>query len=152
VAANVGSIIFLMYKPQGRAHGDTLTFDSRLQRFLQVVDDNPCSLSIGFDACFVPLLLRHTDVDEHLVDSCEAGFFSIYVDERLDVSPCSFANNSDHTYNLRQTDLRAIWTTELRSYRKAVLENCRQLDCSVRAKCRGACPYYPQIQLCKTPI
>lgn len=30
---------------------------------------------IGFDACFVPMLLYHTDISPDLIDTCEGGFF-----------------------------------------------------------------------------
>ena len=38
---------------------------------------------IGFDACFVPMLLYHTDISPDLIDTCEGGFFSVYIDHNV---------------------------------------------------------------------
>ncbi len=73
---NIDGLIFLTYKPKGRANPEQcLTMDNRLQTFIAAVDTNKCVARIGFDACFVPVLMRFTDVDVDYIDSCECGFF-----------------------------------------------------------------------------
>lgn len=63
------------------------------------------------------MLLYHTDISPDLIDTCEGGFFSVYIDHNLNVSPCSFSNNSHDLFNLREYDFYDIWLDKLKVYR-----------------------------------
>ncbi|VBB09566.1 radical sam [Lucifera butyrica] len=142
------SIIFLTYKPFGKANvADCLKPDDRLRRFLALVENPGTKLQFGFDACFVPLLFRKTKVNFELLDSCECGFFSVYIDERLDVSPCSFCNERSYKFSLRQYNFADIWENEFQKYRQKVLKNCPD-NCAVSDICRGKCEFFEELFIC----
>jgi len=63
----VNSIIFLTYKPLRRADSSrVLKMDKNFPTFVNLVDNNSCSIRIGFDACFVPMLMHYTNVDTQI--------------------------------------------------------------------------------------
>jgi radical SAM protein with 4Fe4S-binding SPASM domain len=143
------SIIFLTHKPAGRGAGiPALSLGPALLAFLAGVDQSRCSVGIGFDACFVPLLLRHTRVQRQLVDSCECGFFSVYVDERLRVKPCSFAPHDGDTFSLEKVPFENIWNREYGAYRDQINQRQCASDCDHHQDCRGGCTYFPSITPC----
>lgn len=148
---NFNSVIFLTYKPTGRAENSgSIKSKINLKSFLDLIDNPVTSTKIGFDACFVPVLMKATDVNIDFVDSCECGFFSVYIDENLDVTPCSFCNDSKYHYNLKQFSFEEIWKGKFSSYRNYVDDNCK-LDCfkcDKGSQCRGKCPFFGDLFLC----
>lgn len=143
----VNSIVFLTYKPAGRGKADyVMKENEQLQLFLEKIQFPQCMCKIGFDACFVPLIMRYTDIDSKLVDTCEGAFFSVYIDESLMVSPCSFSGNKDK-FSLREFSFYDIWINKFDSYRKHCFNSCTS-DCRAKLLCRGYCPYYPIITTC----
>lgn len=146
------AIIFLTYKPYGRANiNDSLKVDENINNFLKQIDYGESKLKIGFDACFVPFLLQKTRVDPDFIDSCECAFFSVYIDENLNVMPCSFCNDKKYTFNLREYDFSTIWKKHFGSYREKVRASCR-LECNNKDNCRGNCIFYDSLFLCKDLI
>jgi len=88
----VNAVVFLTYKPLGRATSkENLKPDTNLEEFLSLVNSPKTNVNFGFDACFVPLLIKHTNINRDYIDSCECGFFSVYIDELLNVKPCSLS-------------------------------------------------------------
>jgi radical SAM protein with 4Fe4S-binding SPASM domain len=149
--AEINAVIFLTYKAAGRASLlDRLHWDEDLRAFVRAIDPARSTVRFGFDACFVPLLLHATQVDRRLIDPCECGFFSIYIDENLNVKPCSFTTGSSHCFSLREMGVEQIWTEALEEYRESVSNAC-QRQCMARAACRGACPYFPEVNFCFSP-
>jgi len=147
----VNSIIFLTYKPAGRASADDcLVLDDQLRAFISLVDRNDCCARIGFDACFVPLLLSHTKINVDFIDPCECGFFSIYVDERRNVKPCSFSDDSQYCFSLDTLSMQDIWENRLAAYRHTVMNNTCSARCEGKSFCRGACLFYHEVSLCFT--
>jgi len=145
------AVIFLTYKPTGRARReDTIRSPQKLRSFLDLVNKPATNIKIGFDACFVPILLKKTDIDNAMVDSCECGFFSVYIDEDLNVSPCSFCNNKKYSYSLKRSSFKDIWQDAFSNYRNYVDGKCK-LNCSKCDKssdCRGMCPFFDELFLC----
>lgn len=145
------AIIFLTYKPTGRAgKEDTIKSPGKLQPFLDLVKNPVTSLKIGFDACFVPILLKKTDIDNAMVDSCECGFFSVYIDEELNVSPCSFCNDEKYSYSLKRSSFKDIWQDAFSNYRNYVDGKCKLecANCKKSDECRGKCPFFDELFLC----
>lgn len=145
------AVIFLTYKPTGRAQAeDTIQSPHLLQNFLGAVNEPLTSLKIGFDACFVPVLLKTTSMDNDLIDSCECGFFSVYIDENMNVSPCSFCNNKIYSYNLKKSSFKNIWQDTFSSYRNYVAQECKLncFQCEKIDDCRGKCPFFDELFLC----
>lgn len=146
---NVNGVIFLTYKPKGRAGLDKcLRMDENLDRFIELIDKGSTIVRVGFDACFVPLLMKYTKVDVDYIDSCECGFFSVYIDEKMNVKPCSFANDNRFTYNLREYNFQDIWMNKYDIYRKDIMKNDCKNDCKSKDTCRGKCAYYESIGFC----
>lgn len=146
--SRLNAIIFLTYKPVGRANfTDCLTLDGDLLKFLKLIDIHRCNIKIGFDACFVPPLLHFTDINIDFVDSCECAFFSVYIDETLNVKPCSFANDHRYIFNLRRYSFSEIWIKEFLGYRENINSECNR-ECRNKTACRGPCPYFPKLTLC----
>lgn len=145
----INAIIFLTYKPAGRATKEyVLEPSEELHHFIQLV----CAytrkdLKIGFDACFIPNLLHANFKYHELVDMCEAGFFSVYIDHNMNVSPCSFSMGKD-AYNLNEYDFYDIWNNKFETYRNAQQNHCVQTNCPIHSTCKGYCTYYPSITTC----
>lgn len=146
---DVNAIVFLTYKPAGRGKAAfMLRSGDLLNAFLKAIKTPKTACKIGFDACFVPMLLRNTQGLDNYVDFCEGGFFSVYVNERKEVSPCSFSNGKD-CFSLNDYDFYDIWLNKLQPYREKQA-NCCKTTCKAKSVCRGACAYYPQITTCYT--
>ena len=145
------SVIFLTYKPTGRAeNSESIKSSNNLKSFLDLIDNPVTSIKIGFDACFVPVLMKSTNINVDFVDSCECGFFSVYIDENLNVTPCSFCNNSEYSYNLKQFGLENIWQDKFSSYRNYIDNSCKLncIECDKEPECRGKCPFFDELFLC----
>lgn len=146
---DVNAIVFLTYKPAGRGNAaNILCSGDLLNAFIKEIKAPKTACKIGFDACFVPVMLRNTQGLEDYVDFCEGGFFSVYVNEKKEVSPCSFSNGRD-CFSLNDYDFYDIWLNKLQPYREKQANRCRTM-CKAKSVCRGACAYYPQITTCYT--
>lgn len=145
----INGVIFLTYKPAGRATiKNCLNLDDCLLEFLSLVENNSCIAGIGFDACFVPALMKYTKVNVDYIDSCECGFFSIYIDENLNVKPCSFANNDKFTFNLNDYGMKEIWEQKYDVLRKEMQKNNCINECNNKMNCRGKCNYFDTVSFC----
>ena len=144
----INAIIFLTYKPAGRADKSFILQKSNtFLHFLKLInDDKLYHPKVGFDACFVPMLMHYTDIRKDLIDTCEGGFFSVYIDHKMNVSPCSFSGTRD-CYSLRDYSFYDIWENIFDDFRNRHLNKCSS-NCAERKNCRGCCPYYPEITVC----
>lgn len=144
------SLIFLTFKPMGRGDDDLcLELNEDLKKFCLLIDKNKCSLNIGFDSCFMPMLMHFTNTTIDFIEPCECAFFSAYIDENLVVKPCSFTSHDRDNHSLKENSFDEIWNNHWESYRNAQVNTC-QRECKNTSNCRGGCPYYDQINLCKT--
>ena len=92
----------------------------------------------GFDACFVPMLLKFSHINPSFIDTCEGAFFSVYIDYKMNVSPCSFSAGKD-SYSLKDFAFYDIWNHKFNSYRTKWKSNC-SVDCMHKSLCHGNCP------------
>lgn len=150
--SDLSGIVFLTRKPKGRASPQgCLEFgDPLLDRFLELVANPRTRIPLGFDACAVPLLLQSGCADPRTVDACECGFFSAYIDEKLDVKPCSFDMGDAWTSNLFEEDFATIWEERWEPYRLAQSAQVCARECGNKAHCRGTCPHFPGLSFCHT--
>ncbi len=149
VLQHLNGVVFLTYKPKGRAApGKCLKPGDNLTKFVSLTDNNKCCAHIGFDACFVPVLMRFTKTNVDYIDSCECGFFSVYIDENLNVKPCSFANNDKYTYSLKKYSFEEIWERKYQKYRNEILANSCESECPNKEHCRGKCSYFDELSFC----
>lgn len=145
--AGINAVVFLTYKPAGRGNQELVLKDgAEIDTFIKGIKKPEIACKMGFDACFVPMLLQGQAVRQEMVDACEGGFFSVYIDEYMRVSPCSFSGGKD-VYSLKEYDFYDIWLNKLQSYRERVKNGCKK-NCAAHNICRGACPYYPEIINC----
>ncbi len=145
------SIIFLTFKPGGRGQSkDSIKSPELLESFLKSVNQTKSTIKFGFDACFVPALLKFSKIDVDLIDSCECGFFSVYIDEKLNVMPCSFCNDSQYIFNLKEYSFYDIWKHKFSKYRQFITEHGQEScdDCEESLECRGRCPFFDELFLC----
>jgi len=144
------AIIFLTYKPMGRGNESLcLQFNEDLINFCNLINKNYCRINIGFDSCFMPMLMNLTNTNIDFIEPCECAFFSAFIDEKLNVKPCSFSNNDNYTFNLKTNSFAEIWNDKWENYRNLQVNKCKR-DCKNHNNCRGGCPYFSQINLCKT--
>ena len=126
----INAIIFLNYKPTKGDYDLILSSaePAKLSLFFNLV----CSVkfcSIGFDSCTSSFIEHYTNIDESMFDYCESARRSAYINENLDVSPCSFYQGQGS--NLRHMSLKSIWGND-----KLFLTHRNQLE-----KCHN-CPLY----------
>lgn len=145
----INALIFLTYKPAGRASAkNIIKAGNELDGFMKTIDNkNMIMPKIGFDACFVPMLMYYTNIRPELIDSCEGGYFSVYIDHNMNVSPCSFSGDKD-CYSLKTYDFYDIWLNKFETFRQEHNNKCKNSNCKAHHMCRGCCPYYPQITTC----
>jgi MoaA/NifB/PqqE/SkfB family radical SAM enzyme len=137
---NLNAVVFLMLKPKGR--GATLGQLRDYTKYKALVDYAlERNLRIGFDSCGVPSFLNtvkgHPNYKsfEQATDRCESGLFSLYVDVRGNVWPCSFGQN--------RKDLTPINLLTIENFEKEVWES--QIMSEWRARLLSnerSCPLY----------
>lgn len=144
----INAIIFLTYKPYGRANeSKTLNLNDDFMTFVNLIDNSKCCAKIGFDACFVPNLMKYTKVNTNYIDPCECAFFSVYIDEKMNVKPCSFTSNEKESFNLKEYSFEEIWNKKFKDIRDSRINNCKS-SCKLKTECRGGCPYFEIINIC----
>jgi MoaA/NifB/PqqE/SkfB family radical SAM enzyme len=140
------SCIFLMHKPIGRGKWDQHPTFIQKMNFVAALRTYKGAVAIGVDSCAAPSLVSSTPMADLPVENlgpCDSGCFSVFVDEELLVSPCSF--NKEDIYSLEDYTFSDIWTNKLQSYREKVIGACP--DCTNREVCRG-CQILPKINPC----
>lgn len=100
--SKIRAIVFLTIKPIGnRNNMSSLSDKDRYKDLVMYAIEN--SIPIGFDSCgcynFLNIMKESSQYDyfENMAESCESSLFSIYVNSKGIVSPCSFTEDVDHT-------------------------------------------------------
>ena len=147
--ANMNAVVCLMIKPKGRAVGK---FHPPAQEDYQKLVEKAISnnVPIGFDSCSANRFLdaiNKMDLEEgfkqqmrEASDPCESTCFSIYVNCKGEVTPCSFCEDEPQykPINLVEIDdfVKDVWMSdELKSFRKTLIQNNR------------SCPAFPSINI-----
>jgi len=114
------AVIFLRFKPVGRGIGGSGEFsDGSLDLFWEQVQ-KPHPYKIGFDACMIPLVMKHTTFDPTFFDLCDGGRFSCFIDAvEMQMKKCSF--DAEDGYDLRQKAVKQVWDEMTTS---VAVENC----------------------------
>ncbi len=144
--ADINALIFLNYKPSNG--NDSLCFkkcDSRtIEDFFETINAfNACE--IGFDTCSASYVCKYLDVDTCYYDWCEGARKSAYINEKLDVYPCSFYKCG--VDSLKNNSLKWIWDNSQTfvSHRQSVA--LVKGKCKKSVNCHATCPIY-QISAC----
>jgi len=140
------SCVFLMHKPMGRGTMEQHPTYNQKKNFFAALREYVGPVPIAVDSCSVPSLVHffpEEDIAPETIGPCDSGMFSVFVDENLVVSPCSF--NDEVVYDLHDLSFEYIWKEMFKDYREEVLEVCP--ECDVRNLCRG-CLLLPEINPC----
>lgn len=146
--SKLNAVVFLTYKPKGKQQNySNLTMKSRtilIEKCIQL------GLNIGFDSCSAPMAMKILPEYSFMVEPCESGLFSGYINCKGYFFPCSFAEGIGHwTYGLdtKTMSMNEIWHSKLISeWRKSLLEKTCS-NCELMQKCRH-CPIF-NISTCK---
>lgn len=146
------ALVFLNYKPVGRHSDERLLANRspRIEEFFRLATTARHSWRIGFDTCTITGLARFGDAHDMSLEGCDAGRFSLFVSEDLNVYPCSFMVEAGYEgVPLRGTTLREIWQqhpafAQIRA--QHVAHGCA--ECRTPWHCLSGCPIFPQMNLC----
>jgi radical SAM protein with 4Fe4S-binding SPASM domain len=154
--AGLKAIVFLLLKPKG----DRNNLDSivSLDDYRALVDRAiERSVAIGMDSCSAPMVLRTMPAEViPSVEPCESTLFSIYVNVKGEMFPCSFTEGTPGWESgipldgpLRMDDAQFLWYhSRVVEWRRNLLESSNGCsDCGVRTHCRS-CPVY-DITICQ---
>lgn len=148
----INAVIFLNYKPLGRNvfESGLLRYSHRLEEFFKLATSPHRKLKVGFDACCISGLFSYTTANTVMVDACDAGRFSMYVSEDLQVYPCSYQSGLVEGDRLGPDNkLQDIWmnSRNFTSFRNYFHSN-RCGGCDHRAKCLNGCPIFEDVAVC----
>ena len=132
--SKLNAIIFLLFKPQGRAKNrlDLIPSDEQIKTFIQKIRNANVSFKIGMDSCLVNkvmLLDNLTKKESMFLDTCEAGRASMYITPDMKALPCSFA---DSNYGVEITDdnpIENIWNNS------DIFKECRNKLINNKTQC-----------------
>lgn len=145
----VNAIVFLNYKPIGIFKDETklLKNSPKVREFFELINEDNFNFKIGFDSCTISFIAKYLEnVDTKYVESCEAGKFSAFVDENLNLFPCSFMVEDYKGINLKEINLKDAWTNsrDIVKLRKDDLSaSCG--TCEKKTWCAGGCPVFKNI-------
>lgn len=148
----INALIFLNYKPSGRKvfEEKLLRHSAKLDEFFQLATSAESRLKVGFDACCVSGVFARTNANTSLVDACDAGRFSLYVSEDMQVHPCSFQSGLAKGDRLSsERSLQDIWlnSKNMQSFRGYFAsDTCH--GCSHQTTCMNGCPLFEDLVVC----
>lgn len=148
----INAIIFLNYKPVGRHSSEVLLLKNskRLSEFFDLATDQGHSFRIGFDNCTASGLETFTEVPTICYDGCDAGRFSMFISENMEMYPCSFMAKDYIGIPIDGGNIQTCWQEneqfewireKLRSSASSRIFP-QQSNC-----CFGGCPVWPEIDL-----
>ena len=148
----VAAVVFLNYKPVGRRADTSLLVrpGTRLDEFFQLATAPGLGFKVGFDSCMITGLAPTARAHRVSLEGCDAGRFSLFVSEKMEVYPCSFMVEAGYQgVSLRSSSLADIWRTH------SMFEGIRRHhakggcgECTSRSECLGGCPIFPEMNLC----
>lgn len=130
----LNAVVFLSLKRVGRGAGNTVVSDKDFKSLVQHAID--FGIAFGFDSCSCSKFILHfAESNPELIkyaEPCESTLFSIYIDVRGNVYPCSFTASKEwYLGSLLCDDLMTIWKSE----------KIAQFRAKLRAVCR-VCPIH----------
>jgi MoaA/NifB/PqqE/SkfB family radical SAM enzyme len=149
---NINAIIFLLLKPKGdRNNYKPLSFKTLKELILFASKHIP---KLGFDSCFAPMVLKILGDNNpellNMIEPCESGIFSSYVNVKGEYFPCSFSEKENEGLSVLNCNnfLEDIWnnpkTIEIRN---KIINSSFTCGCNFKKYCRR-CVAYPEITNC----
>jgi radical SAM protein with 4Fe4S-binding SPASM domain len=148
----INALVFLNYKPSGRKvfEKKLLRHSTRLDEFFTLATSKECKVKVGFDACCVSGVFGRTRTSSTVVDACDAGRFSLYVSEDMQVHPCSFQSGLAAGDKLTpENSLEDIWrnSENMKSFRN-YFRSDRCSGCGHQKSCMNGCPIFEDLVVC----
>lgn len=152
----LNAIVFLSYKPKGRNAGEFHTIKDVAKMRTLIAFCKEKGVNYGCDSCSAPLILKtYQGTDEYdrvapMIEPCEAGCFSSYINAKGEFFPCSFTEGEEGWETgldvLNCNDFIAdIWQHErLQGFRDRLLGSTTGCQgCPSQSICR-TCPTFDQ--------
>lgn len=149
----INAIIFLNYKPVGKNKSDKLLFkkSNLVNDFFDAVKKHDLKkFKIGFDSCTISGIVKHLNINSKFIESCEAGRFSAFISEEMNLYPCSFMEPTTKGVDLKIMSIIDGWTESesFQSIRANLSDNICKSICEYEELCSGGCPVFNKINLC----
>lgn len=127
----LNAVVFLMLKQKGRGESLNILSDKKYGALVDKAFKS--KIGFGFDSCGSGRLLNYgvNDVTKQLIEPCESGLFSMYINTDGIFYPCSFTENCfdwDSGIDVLSCDdfLKDVWyNKKLIKWRKELLDNKR---------------------------
>ncbi|MBU1894553.1 MAG: radical SAM protein [Candidatus Omnitrophica bacterium] len=146
--SGINALIFLLYKPAGRANASGIIRMSQdVEGFFSLIGSS--KLRVGFDSCCMPGIVTQLNYNPVTVESCEAGCFSAFISEGLKFYPCSFMENQIDGIDLKKFSMVDAWQKSpafMRMRDKTISQEC--MTCDHFSACKGGCTIFKEINLC----
>jgi radical SAM protein with 4Fe4S-binding SPASM domain len=146
----INAVVFLLHKPVGLGERSKclVRTDPRVNAFFDEVKRNH-PYKMGVDGCIVVGMVDSgLDFDLSLLDTCEAARFTCYIDNNLQMFPCSFDKNIADSVDLHRYTIYDGWHSKtFERIRTLIGFQCK--FCPQRENCLGGCFLYPEIVLCQ---
>jgi MoaA/NifB/PqqE/SkfB family radical SAM enzyme len=146
----IGAIVFLNFKPVGKAANSTLLSTSPyLKEFFELFNKHRTRPLIGVDSCLLSGVCTYSKVNSYFHDFCEAARFSMYISEDMKMYPCSFMLDKIEGIPINENNILEEWQinpvfSDMRNNIKLIIDNAK---CPSKGKCSG-CVIMPEINLC----
>jgi radical SAM protein with 4Fe4S-binding SPASM domain len=146
------AIVFLLLKPKGDRNRLTPIKDHTVYKEL-IEYATSKGIAVGMDSCSAPMVLKSVDASViPSIEPCESTLFSIYVNTKGELFPCSFTEGTkgwetgiDLTgdgWNDSIRSAKEFWyNPRVVAFREGLLNSSQCGDCSVQPHCRS-CPVY----------
>lgn len=150
------AIVFLALKPKGcRNRFHTVSDLADYKALLKFARAK--GVGVGMDSCSAPMALKSVEAEFHTsIEPCESGLFSIYVNVKGEVFPCSFTEGTpgwERGIDLVEAKsfLEDVWyNPRLVWWRRNLLKSSQDCECNLKQDCRS-CPVF-DITPCKPPF
>lgn len=137
---NLNAIVFLSMKPKGKRNTFNCLKDSA--KYKKIIDYAfEKGVNIGFDSCSAPKFLeavkdsKNYKQFETMAEPCESMLFSIYINTKGQVTPCSFMEDESEPIDMIKVKdfLKEVWYNKITTeFRKKLVNN---VDCRNCRKC-----------------
>lgn len=151
--AGLKAIVFLLLKPKGNRN--VMHSIDSLDDYTALLDyAREKGVAVGMDSCSAPMVLRSVPEEcSASVEPCESGLFSIYVNVKGEVFPCSFTEGTPNwVTGLDVTSctnfIEDIWNhSRLLEWRNKLISSASSCNCKYNTGCRS-CPIY-DVTICQ---
>ncbi len=147
----LNAIIFLNYKPIGRNPDQNYLIKNmkNTKKFFTLAGGKH-NFKVGFDSCTISGVACFMNISPLFIDYCEAGRFSMYISEDLEMFPCSFMIDKFPGIKITQDNIQKEWINNeiFKEIRKVKLDDSCAV-CEKQKLCSGGCRLFPQINFCK---